>query len=218
VTTQATIAPVAVLECELSDLPATLTVGAPYHYARVLARWHGAPLAWLHFEEPNAITADSVLAAASAHTPALARAALRRDVAGDALHTPPITVVVCTRDRTATLARCLNSLRALSYQTFEVIVVDNAPAANDTAMLVERLSVEWPLLRYLREERPGLDWARNRGFAEARHEIVAYTDDDVRVDRNWLTGVASAFADPSVMLVTGLVAPAELETDAQVIF
>ncbi|MEO8622922.1 MAG: glycosyltransferase family A protein, partial [bacterium] len=196
------IAPVAVLECELSDLPPALAIAARYRYARVLARWHGAPLAWLYFDDTSAITAERLLAAATAHTPELARAALRRGVTADVTPMPPITVVVCTRDRTASLARCLDSLRALAYPAFEVVVVDNAPATRDTAALVERLSAEWPTLRYVREDRPGLDWARNRGLAEARHDIVAYTDDDVRADRDWLSGVASAFADPTVMLVT----------------
>jgi glycosyltransferase involved in cell wall biosynthesis len=212
------LAPVAVLECELSALPAAFAIAAPPRRVRVLARWHGAPIAWLHFGEASEITAEQVLAAATRHAPALARAALRRVVEAAAGPTPPITVVVCTRDRTATLARCLDSLRALAYPEFEVVVVDNAPTTGDTAALVERLGAEWPTLRYVREDCPGLDWARNRGLAEAHHEIVAYTDDDVRVDRDWLSGVVSAFADPNVMLVTGFVAPGELETEAQVIF
>jgi glycosyltransferase involved in cell wall biosynthesis len=72
--------------------------------------------------------------------------------------------------------------------------------------------------RYVREDRPGLDWARNRGVAAARHGLVAFTDDDVRVDRHWLSALARAFADPETMLVTGRVAPAELDTEAQVLF
>jgi glycosyltransferase involved in cell wall biosynthesis len=134
---------------------------------------------------------------------------------------PPFTVVVCTRDRTDSLARCLASLRDLEYDAFEIVVVDNAPTSARTAELVATTSARMRAprtLRYVREDRPGLDWARNRGIAEAAHELIAFTDDDVRVDAGWLTGLATAFSDPSVMMATGLVAPAELDTDAQVEF
>ena len=92
-------------------------------------------------------------------------------------------------------------------------MVDNAPRDGATERAVAHTGA-----RYVREARPGLDWARRRGAAEARHDIVAYVDDDVRVDSWWLHGVSEAFADPSVGLVTGLVLPAELETRAQHLF
>ena len=95
------------------------------------------------------------------------------------------------------------------------MVVDNAPSSDATERLVRG---SYPQMRYIREPRPGLDWARNKAIAEARGEIVAYTDDDVVVDPGWATALAAAFADPQVMAVTGLVVPYELETEAQVLF
>jgi cellulose synthase/poly-beta-1,6-N-acetylglucosamine synthase-like glycosyltransferase len=75
-----------------------------------------------------------------------------------------------------------------------------------------------PRARYAREERPGLDVARNRAMREARHEIVAFTDDDAAPDAGWLRALARAFGDPRTMCVTGLTMPAELETEAQEAF
>ena len=46
--------------------------------------------------------------------------------------------------------------------------------------------------------------------------VVAFTDDDVIVDREWVAALAGPFADPSVACVTGLILPAELETAAQI--
>ena len=72
---------------------------------------------------------------------------------------------------------------------------------------------------YILGSKPGLDWARNRAIEEACGEIVAYTDDDVIVDRHWTAAIAKAFAEnPDVMALTGLVEPHELETEAQVLF
>ena len=126
---------------------------------------------------------------------------------------PFISVVVCTRDRTAQLAVCLQSLLAVQYTNFEIIVVDNTPSGTATFNLVKNLNV-----RYVCENRPGLNNARNRGIEAARYDIIAFTDDDVCVDRYWLQAIAKAFTNEEVMAVTGYVAPAELATTAQSIF
>lgn len=212
--------PVRVAEID-ATIPVAPIAGCAGHLAlRVLVRWRGRPLGWLHVACPDDVVSAGYLESAMRRElgDRLREAALRERLAatrelarGEPL--PTISVVVCTRDRAASLERCLESLAALDYPEFEIVIVDNAPATDETRTLVARFPV-----RYVREERPGLDWARNRGLAEARHGIVAYTDDDVRVDRRWLRGIALGFADPAVQLVTGLVAPAELETDAQVIF
>jgi GT2 family glycosyltransferase len=61
-----------------------------------------------------------------------------------------------------------------------------------------------------------LSHARNRGLREAHFPVVAFTDDDVFVDPQWLGGIATGFRrSPTVGCVTGLVAAAELETEAQ---
>ncbi len=128
---------------------------------------------------------------------------------------PLVTVVVCTRDRTADLALCLAGLKQLDYPNLDILIVDNAPSNDATKKLAEN----YPNIRYVCEPRPGLDWARNRAIIEAKGEIIAYTDDDVVVDSGWVKALAKVFAENSgVMAVTGLVVPLELETKAQVLF
>lgn len=125
----------------------------------------------------------------------------------------PITVVVCTRNRTDMLKDCLIALQALDYPRYEILVIDNAPDNDDTKDLAEQFGV-----RYVRENKPGLDRARNRGIRESSFPIIAFTDDDARPDGNWLKSIAGNFSDENVMAVTGFVAPAELETPAQQMF
>jgi O-antigen biosynthesis protein len=129
---------------------------------------------------------------------------------------PPVTVAVCTRDRAAQLAGCLEALAGLDYPALDLLVVDNAPRDPATARLVRE---RYPRVRYVCEPRPGLNWARNRAIAEARGEIIAYTDDDAVADRGWVRALAGVFAaEAGVMAVTGLVVPLELETEAQLLF
>ena len=129
---------------------------------------------------------------------------------------PLVTVVVCTRDRTAGLVRCLESLNCLDYPKLDVIVVDNAPDNDATERLVQ---TKYPNVRYVNEPRPGLNWARNRAITEAKGDIIAYTDDDVVVDPGWIKAIAEIFSQNNgVMAVTGLVVPYEQETEAQIFF
>ena len=132
---------------------------------------------------------------------------------------PLVTVVVCTRNRPDSVLVTLRGLAGLRYQPFEVVVVDNAPSSDATKEAVQREFGTDPRIRYVREPRPGLSCARNRGLAEASADIVAFTDDDVRVDPWWINGIVRGFgAAPEVACVTGLIATAELDNAAQLYF
>jgi glycosyltransferase involved in cell wall biosynthesis len=91
-----------------------------------------------------------------------------------------------------------------------VIVVDNAPSDARTAAVAATHGC-----RYVREALPGLNRARNRGLHAARHDLVAYTDDDCAPDAGWVNALTSPYADAEVAATTGLVMPLELETVAQ---
>src|SRR5204863_4084476 len=96
---------------------------------------------------------------------------------------PTVSVAVCTRNRPQDMERCLAALSSLRYPSLEIVVVDNAPQTDATERLVRRYSAS---MRYVRESRPGLGWARNRAISETRGEVLAFTDDDVMVDAGWL--------------------------------
>lgn len=132
---------------------------------------------------------------------------------------PLVTVVVCTRNRPDSVMLTLRGLAAMHYRPFEIVVVDNAPSSDATKDAVLREFGSDSRFRYVREPRPGLSCARNRGIAEAAADIVAFTDDDVRVDPWWLDGIVRGFrAAADVACVTGLTATAEIENAAQLYF
>ena len=121
----------------------------------------------------------------------------------------PVSIVVCTRTRPDMVDACLESLLRSDYPAFEVIVVDNTSAGDFKPGVsgAERI-------RVVRESRPGLSRARNTGIRSARHDIIAFTDDDVVVDPGWIRAIASALEDDATAGVTGLIVPAEIETEA----
>ena len=134
---------------------------------------------------------------------------------------PSLTVAICTKDRPTLLARCLKSLQALPQEvqdisvSLEILVVDNTPSDKQTQKLVASL----PEVRYAREPKPGLDFARNRALQEATGELLAFLDDDVVIDRDWLSGLWEAWSEnPDAAAFTGPVLPYELDTEAQIMF
>jgi GT2 family glycosyltransferase len=224
----ASFTPIAVCVAELDAAFALRSpVGRPlgaFARARVLAHVHGRPLGYVELDRPPE-TAGRDAADLIART---FRPQIEEHLAADGVgeepacvaertrllaRAPAATVVVATRERPRELARCLASLAGLAYPRFEVVVVDNAPLTNATRAVVERASLS---ARYVREDVPGLAAAHNRGLAEARGAVVAFTDDDVVVDRMWLAELAARFcADDRVACVTGLIAPAALDTREQ---
>ncbi len=128
----------------------------------------------------------------------------------------PFSIVLSTRDRPDQLAGALLPLKRLRYDSYEVLVVDNAPSGDETAGRFQEIVGDDPRFRYTLEPRPGLSRARNRGLAEATHDHVAFTDDDALVDPLWLDGLARGFGrSENVGCVTGLVPSAQLDTPPQ---
>jgi len=128
---------------------------------------------------------------------------------------PPVaaSVVVCTRNRPDALQRCLAALGRLSQTPQQTLVVDNGQGGGSTAEVVRSFGVD-----YAHEPEPGLDRARNHGIAASTGEIIAFTDDDVEVEVDWLARLAGCFRDPLTAAATGLVLPARLDTDGQCMF
>ncbi len=125
-----------------------------------------------------------------------------------------VSVVICTKDRADSLQQCLNSLMNLSCKPAEIIVVDNASADDRTYQTARA----FPQVKYIREDRAGLDIARNTGARAATASIIVYTDDDTLIHPGWVAEIYHTFQDPSVAAMTGLVLAAELHTEAQWIF
>lgn len=236
-TAQLAVAPIFVGDLHLdAPLPA-LTATAGYRAARLLVWLHDRPIDEVVLPLDGAPLGDSGLAArlwplvanrVVAHYQAdglsapdrLPTCGLSRGgplpCAAPAADELTMTVVVATRDRTESLLRCLASLAKSSYSAFDVVVVDSAPSGDSTQRALAE-HAGWPFpLRYARESRPGLARAHNAALTAVTGEVVAITDDDVEVDRDWLRALADTFVESDATAVTGLIVPAELETAAQV--
>ena len=106
----------------------------------------------------------------------------------------PVSVVICTYNRHASLSRALESIaqsRVPATIRWEVLVVDNN-SSDLTKTVVKRYCERFPgRFFYAFEGEQGKSHALNTGIAQARGEVIAFTDDDVEVDSEWLLRIAT---------------------------
>ena len=123
-----------------------------------------------------------------------------------------VSVVLSTFNRAQLLGPAIDALlgQHSSAPEYEVIIVDNNSTDDTASIVLSRLmgGRGGPRLRYVFEPRQGLSNARNAGIASARSELVAFTDDDVRVRPDWVRVIKESFdARPDVACVSGPILP-----------
>jgi glycosyltransferase involved in cell wall biosynthesis len=129
--------------------------------------------------------------------------------------TPGVSIIIPTRNRAATLARCLAALpdgvRGLEFP--EVIVIDDC-SNDDTSKAVDDFSntTGWHV-RYLRQDHPlGANAARNAALQVAQGELIVFMDDDVLVTEGWLRKLLAGLSE-QFPVVSG---PVRLVTDGPI--
>ena len=128
---------------------------------------------------------------------------------------PSLAVAICTKDRPQDLDRCLTALSKLQGKPFEfeVLVVDNASSDSQTM----QVALSFPGIRYVREDMPGLNFARNRALIESNSDLIGFIDDDAVTDHRWLYSLLEAWSEnQDAAAFTGQVLPYELTTKAQI--
>src|SRR4029450_12698608 len=90
---------------------------------------------------------------------------------------------------------------------WEVLVVDNNSNDETAAVVLSRVAGYPAPLRYLFEGRQGKSNALNTGMAATDADIIAFTDDDVRIPPDWLTRTRAAFDTFNCDYVGGRVYP-----------
>jgi GT2 family glycosyltransferase len=128
-----------------------------------------------------------------------------------------ISVIVCTRNRPALLARCLERIARLDPRPEETIVVDQSDAEAGRGV-TERFLRSIPGLRYHPSASRGASRARNAGLRLVRGDVVAFTDDDCLVRSDWAGALARIFAERADLagVTGGSVVGEEDASDARV--
>jgi glycosyltransferase involved in cell wall biosynthesis len=219
--------PYQIAHIELNEPITPLTLAAGQDGLAVIAKWKGR-LAGYHMMQAAAGTtfsSDDLAALCSQQfgrrllALELEAAIAERQPRDQRQPAPSLSIAICTKDRAKRLVRLLDSLqsmrRASGFRSIEILVIDNASVDSQTRQAV----VAFEGVRYVFEPRAGLDFARNAAVSHATGDLLAFLDDDVVVDRDWLQGLFAAWQScPDAGGFTGLVLPFKLDTEAQIRF
>jgi len=118
------------------------------------------------------------------------------------------SIIIPTYNRADELRETIRSIARLTVEgDWELLIVDNK-STDHTRAVVEQESATFPArLNYLFEPEQGRYAALNTGIRAARGQIIATTDDDARVEPDWLMQAAAGLSALECDYVGGKVLP-----------
>lgn len=109
-----------------------------------------------------------------------------------------VSVIIPCYNEEKYLTDTLESITTQSVTPFEIIVVDNN-SKDKTSEIAKSFGV-----KVISEPRQGLTYARNRGFDEARGDILMRTDADSVPPKDWVEKMSREFeSNPKLSTATG---------------
>ncbi len=108
-----------------------------------------------------------------------------------------ISVVIPAYNEENYLKSTLESLKKQALKPFEIIVVDNG-STDKTGEVAKSLGV-----KVILEKKKGIGFARKIGFEEALGDIIATTDADTILPKDWLLKISKTFKKNSNIIAVG---------------
>jgi glycosyltransferase involved in cell wall biosynthesis len=108
-----------------------------------------------------------------------------------------ISVIIPAFNEEKFLGNCLESLKEQDFEDFEIIVVDNN-SKDKTKKVAKNFNVI-----LVSEKKQGVAFARNKGAKLARGEILAFTDADTILPKNWLSRIFEEFEKDKDLIAFG---------------
>lgn len=105
---------------------------------------------------------------------------------------PPVSIIIITCNEEKNISDCLDSLQNLDYPKFEVIIVDSS--TDNTPNLVK----DYSFVKLIKTKEKGFAVQRNLGIKNAKYDLIAFTDADCIIPKDWLNLLTSALDKDSV--------------------
>jgi biofilm PGA synthesis N-glycosyltransferase PgaC len=113
-----------------------------------------------------------------------------------------LSVIIPVRNEQSVVAFLIEDLRGQTYESFEVIFVDDH-SDDETYAIVEALSREEEHFKIIRSAGKGKKHALSSGVALAKGNVIVTTDADCRIGPEWLTGVNQYFQNEDIKMAFG---------------
>jgi glycosyltransferase involved in cell wall biosynthesis len=108
-----------------------------------------------------------------------------------------ISVVIPAYNEEKRIGRCLQSILDQTEKPDEIIVVDNN-CIDGTDEIAQKMGA-----KIVKEKKQGMICARDAGFDAAQSEIIARTDADTILPKDWISKIKKAFEDPTIGALSG---------------
>jgi glycosyltransferase involved in cell wall biosynthesis len=104
-----------------------------------------------------------------------------------------LSIIICTYNREKYLYKCLKSIAEndFPFSEYEVVLINNNSTDN-TETECKKFQNDFPQVNfnYFVEYNQGLSYARNRGIAESKGEVLIFLDDDSFVGKDYLKNLS----------------------------
>jgi len=117
------------------------------------------------------------------------------------INNPFVSVVIPVLNTDQTVGLTLNSLLSQTYENREIIVVDGG-STDKTKDIVRKYPV-----KLIESEKKSIPYQKNLGIKNSKGEIVAFTDADCVVDKNWLKHLIQNYSCDSIVACGGAILP-----------
>ena len=94
------------------------------------------------------------------------------------------SIIIVTKNHSAYLTKCLNSVLKQTYKNFEVIIIDHNSSDN-TAEIIKTFRSD-KIKYFLNTENKGMAAVRNYGIEKSNGEYIFFTDSDCIITKNWV--------------------------------
>jgi len=117
-----------------------------------------------------------------------------------------ISVVIPTYNEEKNIERCLKSLnnQTISRKEFEVIIVDGG-SKDRTVEIAKKYSD-----KVIQQTSEGIGGARNDGVISSKGNIIANTDADCILPKDWIERIRKNFENENIIAVYGLLKPIDI--------
>jgi glycosyltransferase involved in cell wall biosynthesis len=101
-----------------------------------------------------------------------------------------ISLIICTRNRHDIIPETLEAIKkqTLNREKYEVIIIDQS--TNDKT---QQILENYPDFKYIKLNSTGISISRNEGIKKSQGKLIAFVDDDILFDENYLYEIVDFF-------------------------
>jgi hypothetical protein len=112
---------------------------------------------------------------------------------------PLISIIIINYNGFHLLKDCIDSILKNKYSNYEIIIADNGSTDNSVSKIKTTFKKNLSKIKILDlKKNLGPSLARNLAFKKSTGKIIAFLDNDTKVDPNWITKSIPAFKNPKI--------------------